>query len=720
LGLIFGIPGIYLEWPSDPWEHLRRINEWHVADSVTAHSVWMKSSYFLPYSLTGRATGLAQLSWLNLYYTAACMLLSWQYYRLARAAGLGERAAFIFVLLNALTFGNNVFSFYRYYGLSSSIFAQIAAVALTRVVIEAARGTGQPVDGRRPSLFFPVPLVATVTCLIGLIAFNHVQALGVAGFGILATAVWRLIEWRRRMIGWLALAAVLASVAVILWLPRHPAVATIYRPQGWLTAAYAFNLFAPGSPAFERSFHILGLFGVLNLVLGLWLVLRQNHLTGWLTMMPVLVFALPCFALPFSVALAKYAGSPDNILVFHRLLLSIPMGLSVAAAFALFRTSRSPLAANPPVGGSFALLPAALLGLLVLSPGPGGYNRFWQSVQIVPDDLQLKPVVSLWSASHHALAKGDDTLTVIDPLGARIRDVFFPIAGSADLRQIRAPLADDQLEQQLSFIHFAPGAPRGPAAREPDAANQLPDWVSLPLPPDRLSTHPIARGSAWQAVAGDPPRGVRTSDGAIVSRTRPGAASYLFDSHLIPLDRGKRYRLTASLRQMGSRSAINYLAVAWHDKSGRMLEANKPAPDGAGAPLGWPNGIYSYYGLVGQPGTTGWSTYSIDFGWGEHSAIPPAAFSIRLGALLNYNAEPGAQLELKDVTLLEKPAYTRVVCALPKPLSLYSTFSLAAFLSGHWSPQKVAEDHAGLTDLRAAARERFHDRVSTASAPGGG
>ena len=44
----------------------------------------------------------------------------------------------LFVVLQTVLFGNNIFGFYRYYGISSSIFAQIGAVALVRVAIELA------------------------------------------------------------------------------------------------------------------------------------------------------------------------------------------------------------------------------------------------------------------------------------------------------------------------------------------------------------------------------------------------------------------------------------------------------------------------------------------------------------------------------------------------------------------------------------------------------
>ena len=56
LGLLFYIPGVYLEFPADPWHHFTKINEWSWVQTVTAHSTWKKSSYFLAYSFIGKIT----------------------------------------------------------------------------------------------------------------------------------------------------------------------------------------------------------------------------------------------------------------------------------------------------------------------------------------------------------------------------------------------------------------------------------------------------------------------------------------------------------------------------------------------------------------------------------------------------------------------------------------------------------------------------------------
>jgi len=149
LALLFYIPGVYLEWPSDPWMHLERITSWANFNEVGQNPIWGKSSYYLTYSLVGRAQPRYLLSLLGYYYVIICLLLCWQYYRLSRACGLGEHASMVFVIIQALLFGNNIFSFYRYYGISSSIYAQLGAIALTRIVLEfAARGTKLEAEGK--------------------------------------------------------------------------------------------------------------------------------------------------------------------------------------------------------------------------------------------------------------------------------------------------------------------------------------------------------------------------------------------------------------------------------------------------------------------------------------------------------------------------------------------------------------------------------------------
>lgn len=386
LGLLFHLPGVYLEFPADPWHHFTKINEWSWVQTVTTHSTWNKSSYFIAYSFIGKITPPAlQLKWFDVYYTGCCLLLCWQYFRLARAIGLGGRTSLVFVVLQALLFGNSLFGFYRYYGMSSSLFAQLGAVALTRIVLEAAR----PQEEQGTQLLQrALLLLAPCSSLLALTAFNHVQGLGIAGFGIAAVIVWRLIEWRRSMIGWLALAALLAGIATIAWFPRPPLLDQEYRPQGWLTAWYGFNLFQPSSPAFDRAAAILGLAGLANLAAGLFL-LRRNHVVAWLTLMPVIALCLPFIAIPFAGKLAMIADlNGDYILVFHRMLLATPAGMAlvVLAPYGAHGSTR-----RVPV--FFALLLSGLVALMTV-PAHGPYfNRLYHFLMQPPDDLAMRHVI---------------------------------------------------------------------------------------------------------------------------------------------------------------------------------------------------------------------------------------------------------------------------------------------------------------------------------------
>ena len=404
LALLFWIPGVYLEYPSDPWQHYARINEWSFREIVTQHSTWTKFSYFFANSMIGHiAPALLQLKWFNAYYTGCCLLLCWQYYRLGRAVGLGERGSFIFVLIQVLASGNNIFGFYRYYGMSSSLFAQIGAVALVRFALVLLRqrpenGCGGP--QAIPAMGVQVPGFysgAGAVALLALTAFNHVQGLGIAGLGIAAVVIWRLIAWRRSMAVWLVFGIVLASFAAVLWWPRNPNLDTVYRPEGWLAAWYGFNIFAPFSIAGDRTLQILGLFGLLNLGAGVALI-RRNHVVGWLTVVPIIALCLPIVAIPFANTLARTEAA--NIVAFHRVFLGIPAGLAVVLLCRRRFVEPCSPASNPAINPGFAqaswsfyAILLALAAIMMVPSGGPSYNRTWNALMIVPDDLSLRQIL---------------------------------------------------------------------------------------------------------------------------------------------------------------------------------------------------------------------------------------------------------------------------------------------------------------------------------------
>lgn len=392
LALFFYTPGVDLEFPSDSWDHLRRINEWSGHYLVSDHPSWFKWSYFFTYSLIGHVDPAHQLGWLNVYYVAVCLMLCWQYYLLARAVGLDERCGLVFVLLQACLFGNNVFSFYRYYGISSSIFAQLGAVALTRIACETASLLGP----RKASSLLHAGIGATL--LMCFVAFNHAQGVAIAALGIVAVAIWRLIAWKRLTSWWLLGGTIAVNIVAMRYWPRNDALDEVYRPSGILTSAGTFN-FMPSGMVFERTLQILGILGIMNFLIGAILIVK-NHLAGWLTVVPVLVFCLPCTAIPMANALASRGAPLTEILVFHRMFFAIPPFL----AFIVFIREyfrQAPVSTRPTSGArpslSFALVLFVLAVSMTASAGRPFYNRFWHVSSRTPADLAMRPAWSFFA-----------------------------------------------------------------------------------------------------------------------------------------------------------------------------------------------------------------------------------------------------------------------------------------------------------------------------------
>lgn len=703
LALIFWIPGIYLEWPSDPWEHLRRINEWHILDQVTAHSSWKKSSYFLPYSLTGHTTGLIQLTWLNLYYVCVCLALGWQYFRLARAVGLGERASFIFVLLGAVTFGNNVFSFYRYYGLSTSIVAQLVGVAIIRMAVESA----MPRIDRRGL----VRLAAAGGFALLLIVFNHLQGIGIVALAVATIAAWKLCANARPALIVAAVAFVVLSSVGISLVVSSPVLESL-RLSGWLSRLYGFNLLSPSSPAFERGLHILGWFGALNLFAGFWL-LRTRHLAGFLTVGPICLLALPHAAVPISMILNANVAGADGVLLFQRLLFAIPASLAIVVQGErvwLYLRTRTRGLPHDHSGPAIAML----LCVLFVFTGMGGSaaSRFWHSLFSVPEDLSLHSHIDNISRVAFASSTKRDQFVLSSKIGQDVFETFSP-SRYRSLRRVEIPPISQQLEHSLAAIGF----PLDSGGRfEFDPAyhpNGLSADVALIVNKSPLvspvAAASLARAGDWTHLVDSPPVFESVPGNFVVSNPR-GLASAPFSRLLIPVERSARYRVSVEARAVGPSSSQNYLAVGWYDANQTpMLSRNLRTADSQ-YPKGWINGDYSYFGLTGTAVPGEWTTYTMDFGQGERSEIPREAAFFRVGALLNQDLKPAATTQIQGFTLMRKPPYGSYVLAAPQAIRLVTPGSVAGLLSGHWTPYHAATDHVGSLELDSATAKYFCDR----------
>jgi hypothetical protein len=282
----------------------------------------------------------------------------------------------------------------------------------------AAASNGAP----QPTVY---RLLLPVLCLLPLIRYNHAQGLGIAGLGVGAVIVWRLIEWRRSALWWLIVATLVINM-LFLWLYPRPAMVEIHRAQGFLNAWYGFNILNLTSSAGDRMLQIVSVFGLVNLAAALFLI-RRNHVIAWLTILPAAVMLLPYIAVPLEQVLS-YNTSTENVITFQRFFFSIPPCLAVVCLWAQLHQGRRgvsparlhrphPTAAplgplpsipaddSPPTRDGFYALVIVSMALIALTTAPSSfpfYNRTWNSLVVVPADLRRESSENQVSPNSHA------------------------------------------------------------------------------------------------------------------------------------------------------------------------------------------------------------------------------------------------------------------------------------------------------------------------------
>ncbi len=675
LGLLFLIPGIYLEWPTDPWEHLQRITEWDVHPIAGDHSAGYKSLYFLPYSIIGGEIHAWSLTMLNLYSTSLCLLLAWQYYRLGLAVRLSPQSGFLFALLVTVAMGSSCFAFSRYYNLSTSVFAQIGALGLTRQSIILIS---------LDKIFFTQLIRATLKCLllIALISANHVQGLGIVALNISSVVAWRICRApnQRR---WLAIGTfALLNLAVFFLLPRHELVNGDFKSMGWLSQIFGFNIFSWHSPASDRAVMIIGGMGVASLIVAL-VHLCQNKLVGWLTWGPVLWLSLPAFALPFANLLAE--SGKEQIVTFHRMFFALPIGLSIAW---WFDSSRGKWSSSSKLRQeiSFAALLLLLWAIVATNPGRPSYNRFWNLVAVAPADLQLKPLGGIIDSLR---------VSVGDPLNLPIFSgalrAITPLYMPNKERPIGQPVAGE-IENIIKLLESQPATAQG----------QFEELVEDPM---------MHSPDAWTNYSGTQSNfGVDTFASVRGSRALQnpeGETTEVLNARPIKLRENTNYQIEISIRQVAGKSSLSIPMVAWIGRTGEVL------PSFSIEPAGWENGTYSYFGRFAPHGPSAWTTFRTSFGPAERRAIPVEAQAFQIGALLNTDRDPSALVQLANVRAWIKKPSTRIVNGIyssnrpynalrPNWRWLYTPLSQAATLSKHWPRSQVASDLAGGQEIDEA------------------
>jgi hypothetical protein len=156
LFLSLWIPGAYLEFPSDPWEHLQRINQWEhiqlIEDAIYPQkmaSLWFYSLLkWIP--ISHRRFGLDLLS----AFLQTAMLF--QFHKIFDRFEVTREHRKLHVLGVLVLFGTNLFSF-RYYAFSTTIIAYIAYLTGLHAFFDF-------LSGKRKALWgFLVALLVAIT-----------------------------------------------------------------------------------------------------------------------------------------------------------------------------------------------------------------------------------------------------------------------------------------------------------------------------------------------------------------------------------------------------------------------------------------------------------------------------------------------------------------------------------------------------------------------------
>ena len=133
---LFLLSGAYLEYPSDPWTHFWRIFQWKNIDLISDANSNYRFAYFFGYSLFGSIPPKHQILAINFYYCFWALFLAVQFYRLAIRIGFSEPWAKVAVLGTIIFMGNSSFSFYRYYGISSTMLSTIAYLGAFNAILD--------------------------------------------------------------------------------------------------------------------------------------------------------------------------------------------------------------------------------------------------------------------------------------------------------------------------------------------------------------------------------------------------------------------------------------------------------------------------------------------------------------------------------------------------------------------------------------------------------
>lgn len=309
LFLLFFFCDAYLEYPSDPWEHVKRMAAYRDVNDLSASYIRFKFAYFWGSHLAPWNHPHELRHFLDGYGAFWQLMVTYQVYRLARALGFSPVQSIVQVLGWIAFFGTNLFGF-RYYALSSTPLALAAYYGLLGHFVATV-----PVRKKANGFLVIAALVA--------MSLNHLQTLlflAVIAPAFLIDLKWeRLTERTKKLIPIITALAAGVGMLIFAFLPRGRP------PRMFLTDMATLPVLNPHNQYSET----IAITGLIAILFALFRVRRREYrLFCLLTLAPISFLVFP----PSALTLATLLDS-GNI---YRTLYAFPLSFGfVAFGFAV-------------------------------------------------------------------------------------------------------------------------------------------------------------------------------------------------------------------------------------------------------------------------------------------------------------------------------------------------------------------------------------------------
>lgn len=275
LFLSFLLPGAYLEYPSDAWEHLRRIFVWQSYPTMSDNTEMNRFAYFFNFSLL-KDLEIVNRRWgLSLVAAFSQWLMTFQFSRFIRSAGISNSWNWVQVIAFITLFGTNIFSM-RYYALSGTLYGYAAYLGILQVLTVRSKKL--------------LIRTAIVLMLLTLTVSNHPQTFLFSAIALVVIACYRFLEAKRIQISPFVWGGVFVLGILLGLVLKNGFFARVYGrfDPGTFSFMGGFRLFYTHSPFLETW----GIHGLLSLLLSP-LVWKENRLFVLLSWVPVFLLSYP-------------------------------------------------------------------------------------------------------------------------------------------------------------------------------------------------------------------------------------------------------------------------------------------------------------------------------------------------------------------------------------------------------------------------------------------